>query len=197
MPKTMDDVSVTFIDRAFSRLLQKTFVPIPEKVNVLGLAAQLEIAEKKDMIYAEMVEKFQCQGCMHEGGGASCSEFKLKGSEGKWCENHIIGTLFSTSATIYHVAIGLPKGFGRSSPCFAGKSFDHNRMGIRLWVKEDIIPIWNELNVPVWALEEGGFLFVRTYSPRIDLSYVDVMEGGTLALVPNAIDVSKYKDKFE
>jgi hypothetical protein len=82
-------------------------------------------------------------------------------------------------------------------------------MTIRLWPKTETGEIthmdWDQFNVPVWAMEGGksgdpdhaGFLFVRTYSPRVNRMAVDVIEGGTLELVPNAIDVGKFYDKID
>lgn len=41
-------------------------------------------------------------------------------------------------------------------------------------------------------MEQDGHLFVRTYSPRIDATFVDVIKGGTLALVPDAVNVGDF-----
>ena len=47
------------------------------------------------------------------------------------------------------------------------------------------------------AMEWDGFLFVRTVCPRVAVFFTDVIEGGNLSLVPNAIDVSKYIDEMD
>lgn len=42
-----------------------------------------------------------------------------------------------------------------------------------------------------------GFLFVRTFLPRINVSYVDVIEHGIMEMVPNAIDISEFIDEID
>lgn len=86
------------------------------------------------------------------------------------------------------IALGLPKGFNRYGP--------GDRLDIRLFLNGEA-PEWDHLNVPVWAMEMGGFLFVRTYSPRINRTSVDVIENGTLDMAKNAIDVSKFVDQID
>ena len=44
---------------------------------------------------------------------------------------------------------------------------------------------------------QDGFLFVRTYSPRTNQTFVDVIEEGALSLVPQAIDVSKFYEEMD
>ena len=56
---------------------------------------------------------------------------------------------------------------------------------------------WDKFNIPVWAMVKDGFLFVRTYAPRTNQTFVDAIEGGTLELVPQAIDVSKFYDAMD
>lgn len=95
------------------------------------------------------------------------------------------------------IALGLPKGF-----CKPGYDWSENpprsryTMDIRLWVA-GTKPAWNRLNVPVWAMVEGGFLFVRTFAPRVNMSWVDVIEGGDLSLVPNAINVGEFVGEID
>jgi hypothetical protein len=69
-------------------------------------------------------------------------------------------------------------------------------MFIRLWVS-GTAPDWDRFNVPVWAMEKDGFLFVRTFAPRLDEGSVDVIEGGTLKMVPQAIDISPFIDEMD
>jgi hypothetical protein len=71
-----------------------------------------------------------------------------------------------------------------------------NQPLIRFWLK-GTHPDWDNLNVPIWALEKDGYLFVRTYMPRINDSFVDVVEEGLLGLCPTAIDVSKFYDEID
>lgn len=86
------------------------------------------------------------------------------------------------------LALGLPKGFNRYGI--------GDKMSIRLFQKGKK-PAWNNLNVAVWAIVENGFLFVRTYSPRVNYCTIDVVEGGDLSMVPGAIDVSKFFDEID
>ena len=74
-----------------------------------------------------------------------------------------------TGAGIKRIALGLPTGFNRDG-------FEY----IRLYTK---MPpsFWNHLNVPIWALEKDGYLFVKTYSPRINKVYVEVIKDGKIS----------------
>jgi hypothetical protein len=91
----------------------------------------------------------------------------------------------------------MPKGFNRLGPVgftrySKGKSF----RSIRLW-PEGKSPEWDRFNVPVWAMEKEGYLFVRTYLPRLNESYIDVIERGTLDMVPGAINVGEFIDEID
>lgn len=92
-------------------------------------------------------------------------------------------------------ALGLPKGF-----CKPGWKDDGtgslNKISLRLWAA-GTQPEWDKFNVAVWALEKDGHLFVRTYAPRINFAWVDVIEGGTLLLVPTAINVGAFTENFD
>jgi len=96
---------------------------------------------------------------------------------------------------IYHIAIGLPKGFCRSGPQDDMKA-TRSKLVLGLWLK-GTAPTWDKLNVPVWALEQEGFLFVRTYAPRTDRGRIDVIEGGTLALTPKALDAGEFHAEID
>lgn len=132
----------------------------------------------------KMIEEFQCLGCV-SGSDIKCGRFKLKNDYGTTCMGHVAGTIMSFAGVF---ALGLPKGFNRLGDANASTG---KRSYIRLWTK-GTKPEWDKFNVAVWAMAEGGHLFVRTYSPRINTTYVDVVEGGTLADVPGAVDVSKF-----
>ncbi|MFO0939852.1 MAG: hypothetical protein U0930_03715 [Pirellulales bacterium] len=134
-----------------------------------------------------MVEQFQCPGCVC-GGDTKCGKFKWD-AEWQRCVSHVLGTMFGLGNW---VALGMPKGFNKPGFDFAQEpAVVYSKMLIRLWPGPEV-PNWNHLNIPVWALMQDGFLFVRTYCPRINVGYVDVIQGGALELVPNAIDVSKF-----
>ena len=149
----------------------------------------------------QMVKEFLCHGCVC-GSDTTCGEYAPAGGYGVTCRGHVIGTTFSG---IGNVALGLPRGFNRPGAEYTtyrdavppGGLYRHrNQMIIRLWPLGSQ-PKWDCFNVPVWALEKGGHLFVRTVMPRTAFLVVDVVEGGTLALVPGAIDVSKFYDEMD
>jgi hypothetical protein len=145
------------------------------------------------MTKEEMVEQFICPGCVG-GSDTKCGSYepnprhKIEST----CIKHVVGT---SSLGFGSFALGLPKGF-----CRAGfepiTMRHHNTMYINCWL-EGTHPDWDKLNVPVWAMEEDGFLYVRTYSPRINEARTDVIEKGTLALVPGAVDVGKFIEEID
>lgn len=100
--------------------------------------------------------------------------------------------------TAGHIALGMPKGFNRTrrngnpDPLFG----TDNKLKVFFW-EEGTSPGWDRLNVPVWAMEEDGYLFVRTYAPRIDKTWIDVVEGGKLSMVPQAINVGEFYDEID
>jgi len=153
----------------------------------------------------ELVEKFQCPGCV-AGMDIECGSFKLADdiNDGACqCVGHVLGTHMGLGNP---VALGLPKGFHKPGWYRNGEDpnggWKHrNQMEIRLW-ETGTAPEWNNLNVPVWAMEQEGYLFVRTYAPRINGSWVDVIEGGTMDLVEaahslNMIDVGQFYDEID
>lgn len=144
------------------------------------------------MTREEMIKKFQCVGCVSGPDPKTCPAFKLDEQYGFKCSGHVIGTMVGLQL---HLALGMPKGFNRSSPQ-DDMMATRNTLQLALWLK-GTNPAWDKFNLPTWALEEDGCLFVRTYAPRTDRGRIDVLEGGTLALVPNAIDVSKFTDDFD
>lgn len=135
-----------------------------------------------------LVERFQCPGCIL-GSDTKCGEYKFDQNQ-KRCVSHVLGTSVGLGNFF---ALGLPKGFCK--PGFDGEKIK-NKIDVRLW-DGDGHPEWNHLNVPVWAMEQDGFLFVRTFAPRINMSWVDVVDGGTLSLVPNAINVAEFLDNID
>jgi hypothetical protein len=97
-----------------------------------------------------------------------------------------------------YVNIGLPVPFARVQ-------YREGREEVRTNIRMHLEPVdygryWDGFNVPVWALELRGFLFVRTYVPRIDQSYVDIIQGGSVAKVleqhSGCIDIGPIADKI-
>ena len=140
----------------------------------------------------DLVDEFQCPGCVC-GSGIDCGEYSFD-PDYMQCIAHVLGTQIDLGN---HIALGLPKGFNK--PGYSGtvtKPKNRNTMSIRLWVV-DTAPDWDHLNIPVWALEQEGTLFVRTYLPRMNIGYVDVVDQGTLDLVPEATNVAKFIDEID
>jgi len=133
----------------------------------------------------EMIKEFQCPGCINGCEPDECDSYKL---DGTCCDNHRLGTFVGGVSN--PIALGLPKGFNK--PGYDADSKPNNKMLIRLFTCLDDYIGWDHLNVPVWALEEDGYLFVRTFCPRINVCHVDVIKGATLEDTPSALDVSKF-----
>lgn len=151
----------------------------------------------------KMVEKFLCPGCV-VGVNTKCgkyrSQYQNEGEEGS-CGSWVAGTTLLGVGTF---ALGLPKGFNRVGTTFRTDPMTGKleltsavKMEVRLHPKSAPPPTWDRLNVAVWAMEKDGFLFVRTYSPRVNRSYVDVIEGGTLDMCPGALNVGEFADEID
>lgn len=135
----------------------------------------------------KMVNEFQCPGCV-AGSDTQCGKYKLD-HRGESCESHSPGTRMLGSGAIY---LGMPKGFNR-----VGAILDEQTHNIRLFPKGSSVDVYDHLNVPVWAMEWEGFLFVRCFVPRRNYSFVDVIEGGTLDMVPTATNVAEFIDEID
>lgn len=143
------------------------------------------------MTSEEMIEKFQCPGCM-SGGDTHCGHYSLNENYGISCSSHYAGTMIFG---IGKILLGLPKGFNRIGPLES----EYQKVYLRLWLAGQK-PVWDKFNVPVWAMVEDGFLFTRTYSPRNNKTNVDIIEGGTLEDIPSEfkiINVGKFKDEID
>lgn len=137
----------------------------------------------------QLVEQFQCLGCVC-GSDITCGKYNYNPEERR-CMSHVLKTMLGFGNCI---ALGIPKGFNKPGWTQEGRS--RNKIDVRLFSKGES-PEWDYLNVPVWAMEQDGFLFVRTFAPRINLCWVDVIEGGTLSLVPSAINVGEFINKID
>ena len=130
----------------------------------------------------KLIEEFQCPGCIHGINPKTCQKFELN-KDVLSCANHHPSTFASG---IGRIALGLPKGFNRIGQL----EFLPNTCYIRLYEKEP--PKYDKFNIPVWAMEQDGFLFVRCYCPRINATFVDVIQGGKLKDAPGAINVGEF-----
>lgn len=144
----------------------------------------------------KMVEQFQCTGCV-AGSDTKCGAFKpeeQRGARGTGirCVSHVLGTYVVGRG---HVALGLPTGFCRSGQIGATQD-SANTMNIRLWPAGSA-PMWDTFNVAVWGMEQNGHLFVRTYCPRTNRTYVDVVEGATIGSAAPLCDVGTFVDQMD
>lgn len=146
------------------------------------------MAQNTQFVNEHLVTRFQCPGCV-SGSDTTCGKFRYDPNEMR-CTSHVLGTVLSN---VGHIALGLPKGFCRPG---WGEHGTLNKLSLRLWAV-GTHPDWDNFNVPVWALEKDEHLFVRTYAPRVNFTWVDVVEGGTLALVPTAINVGAFTEHFD
>ena len=140
----------------------------------------------------EMVEEFQCPGCVCGSGVSDCYQ---EDDPGFFCKNHVAGTLM---AGIGILNLGLPKGFNRVQ---LNKHRSQDSVNnIRLFEEGDL-PKYDYLNVPVWVMEKEGYLFVRCYFPRVNWDFVDVIKGGKIEDVqkthPHVYDVSEFIDSID
>src|SRR5215831_5868948 len=144
-------------------------------------------------IATRMIEQFQCPGCVN-GRNTHCGVCEVF-QEGEMfsCVAHVAGSFVTTTNGPVTFFLGLPRGFCRVGPGIVQNP--RKALRVRLWPK-DARPDWDKFNVPVWALERDGYLFVRTFMPRQDYPLVDVIEAGTLALVPGAINVGEFHEEI-
>lgn len=163
----------------------------------------------------KMIEEYQCSGCV-SGSDITCGRFKLWRDDEKIgfsCRGHVPGTFLTGIGCIL---LGMPKGFNRIGDWYNYKDpmllmketvergrkdsptggYETGHVHIRLHTK-GTKPLWNKFNIAVWAMVEEGYLFVRTYSPRVNRTYIDVIEGGTLEMVPGAVNVGEFQKDID
>ena len=118
-----------------------------------------------DVKIVETIEEFQCPGCTN-GSDTKCGTFK-QATYGEHCSNHSAGTMILGSGKIN---LGLPNGFNKVRNIPEGLNTN-----IRIFTSEMAKNAFNVFNVPTWTMEYKGCLLVRTYLPRIDMTYVDII----------------------
>lgn len=118
-----------------------------------------------DVKIIETIEEFQCPGCKN-GGDTKCGVFEQK-NWNKECSSHSAGTLMGG---VGKINLGLPNGFNRMGALHEGM-----KSNIRILDKETAKDFFDVFNLPTWTLEYKGHLLVRTYIPRKNISYVDII----------------------
>lgn len=151
-----------------------------------------------------IIEKIQCPGCV-SGSDTTCGAYKKKDYSSA-CESHRAGTLILGSGSIY---LGMPKGFNKVGSL---PSHISNNIDIFEKINKDTFDIFN---LPIWALEDDGLLFVRVFSPRVADNRIYVFESGLIADINiksqgsalgdlesnssdfKAIDISSFQSKID
>jgi len=154
----------------------------------------------------EMVEKFQCPGCMSGPDPENCPNFELDSklpigdNKMNCCVGHYPGTRMSG---VGQINLGLPKGFNRVG-YNQQVGQDRPQELIRLFPSPEKSGslghgvCYDKLNVAVWAMEQDNYLFVRCYMPRTNRTFVDVIKGGKKEdICPDAIDVGEFYDEID
>ena len=74
---------------------------------------------------------------------------------------------------------------------------ENRNTNIRLLTKADKNK-YNFINIPIWAMEKDGYLFVRVYCPRINYGYVDIIKDGKhQEICPEDKNVKDFIDDFD
>lgn len=87
------------------------------------------------------------------------------------------------------IYLGIPKGFNKVGPI----DFDEQNVTIRF--HENAFK-WDNLNIAVWYLIKNNVMFVRTYCPRINASYVDIFQNYTVPPT-GAINVATFYEEID
>jgi hypothetical protein len=153
--------------------------------------------DKLNDVQKEMIQNFQCSGCM-SGSDTNCGCFELREHDSNgsfYCHKQYAGTTFLPGGKVY---LGLPKGFNKVGD-ISNDVNNKRTTNIRLFENDSVVKqTYNFLNIPVWAMQQDGYLFIRCYSPRVNISYVDVIKGGILQeICPKALDVADFIDEID
>ncbi len=144
-----------------------------------------------NIIQETMVKEFQCPGCVC-GSSPEDGCFK-QSSEGIGCDNHVAGTILYP--IVGTVNLGLPIGFNRLGTI----DTSIQKTNIRLYNKlED--NHYNKFNIPVWYYEYQTYLLVRTYLPRTNVTWVDIVKDYDLVTIFNGfhpINVGEFIEEID
>jgi hypothetical protein len=152
----------------------------------------------------KIIEEHQCPGCV-AGSSTKCGEFRPeKDNWGISCTAHTLGT---SVLGVGPFALGMPKGFCRSGvehdERHGGWRASNKFFGLSLIAKDMPMPAlqFGKFNIPVWAMEREGHLYIRVAQPRRALFYTlvfEITEGRTKKdLCPDAVDVGQFYDEID
>lgn len=152
-------------------------------------------------VLQSMVDRFQCTGCTLGSDTKTCESFRPSDSMANMsCKSWSPGTMAFPGG---RMMLGLPTGFDHLGACEVGRSFKLLLMTRDEFIRRSQTPTdgygtFDTFNVPVWAMVEDGFLFVRRFAPRINFTSIDVVKDGTMDLLPaSVVDVAKFVDKID
>lgn len=139
-----------------------------------------------------IVEKFMCPGCTCGNSTSDCdrcniiSESMGDGVTGFTCSAWSAGTFSFPGGNI---ALGLPKGFNK-----VGQS-----KGSPWYIRIMDKPLtYDVFNIAIWGIIQDGYVFIRSYSPRINVTNIDIfpyVEG--YVLPESCVDVAEFIDKID
>lgn len=135
---------------------------------------------KKMTTIEKAIYNFQCAGCVCGSSPKTCDKFQLSSHENNegHCANHVPGTLMYPGG---RMILGMPTGFDKI------RGADQKEF-INIYEKGSI-PEFDFLNLPVWAMEHEGNLFVKVVCARILSIFTYIILGGKMD------DLGEYKDK--
>ena len=143
----------------------------------------------------EMIEEYQCPGCVC-GSDTSCGKYKESTAfNGVFCESWVPGTIVWPNGAI---ALGMPKGFNKGHKPYRAPSFNDRGNYPMSFLTSDQTFEFNKFNVAVWCLEMKNALFVRMFSPRINMTVTLVFDGKTQKDVcPEATNIQSILDEMD
>ncbi len=163
------------------------------------------------VIRREMIKEHQCSGCTCGSDPETCEAFSLAGEEGWFnCSGWSPGTYIGG---VGNIALGLPTGFNKMGTCMTR---EHVRSGFFLVMFESPSDIptgrgnmsifdgwYNRLNVPTWAMEKDGYLYVKVASSRKMEFRIEIIKGGTMEMFKQytdfnpPINVGEFVDQID
>lgn len=162
------------------------------------------IEVKGNKIQLVMVKEFQCPGCINGTDPKTCPKYELFEDYNEnpklfHCKNWRPSTFMGG---VGRLCLGLPKGFLRTGMVeFHDKPFTY----LRLYETPENRPEYDRFNIPVWAMEKDGYLYVRCFSPRNCWIFVDVIKDGKIEMASfkngkyehQAINVGEFFDEID
>lgn len=155
---------------------------------------------KGSKIQLQMIDDFQCPGCIHGTDPEECPKYELFDERKHFhCKNWRPSTFMGG---IGRICLGLPKGFTRTGMVeFGDKPFTY----LRLYESPEHRPEYDRFNIPVWAMEKDGYLYVRCFCPRSNWIFVDVIKDGKMEIASfkdgpyehKAINVGDFYDEID